>query len=613
MSIIKNRAVRVWVAACAPGALGAARRAGLLLALALLAGCTPPGPRALLEGKRLLEQGQYPQAIQKLRKATELLGGTNAVAWGYLGLAYQHDGRAAEAEWAYLRALEHNRDLSEVRFNLGCLRLEQNKLEAAKADLTACTLASPNAPQAFLKLGSAQLRSREPSAAEKSFSEALQLNPNSPEAWNGLGLARLQRGRVAEAAQCFESALKQQPDYPPALLNLAIVAHQYLRDRQLALQRYREYLAIEPTPANAEALAPTVRQLEQELTPPVRRAPTNALAQLNAKSALPRPPATNLTRAASAPKAGSAAVPPRPVATNVPKPAPVVATATPAVPQAAKAPAEPVSKRTPDLPQAPAQSQVPPTEPLVTTSSVPAGVAAPKPAKRGFFERMNPLNLFRSTEKTPARTTPLGSPGGRPPQPEPASPGATAAEPTDTSPSARPSKGPPGRYAYRLPTAPVPGNRPEAERSFAQGVQAQQAHRLPEAIQAYRTATRQDPSLFEAHYNLGLVAAEAGNLPLALASYESALAIQPRSLDARYNFALALKEANCPNDAVREFQKVLAYYPNEARAHLALGNLYAQQLAQPAKARQHYRKLLEVDPQHPQADAIRYWLTANPP
>ena len=94
-----------------------------------------------------------------------------------------------------------------------------------------------------------QLRAREPSAAEKSFNEALRLSPQNPEALNGLGLARLQRGRAAEAAQCFDSALKQQPDYRPALLNLAIVSHQYLKDRQLALEKYREYLALKPTPA----------------------------------------------------------------------------------------------------------------------------------------------------------------------------------------------------------------------------------------------------------------------------------------------------------------------------------------------------------------------------
>jgi tetratricopeptide (TPR) repeat protein len=144
-------------------------------------------------------------------------------------------------------------------------------------------------------------------------------------------------------------------------------------------------------------------------------------------------------------------------------------------------------------------------------------------------------------------------------------------------------------------------------------VQAQQAHRLPEAVQAYRLAAQQDPSLFEAHYNLGLAATEAGNLPAALAAYEDALAVQPHSLDARYNFALVLKQANYLVDAVNELERVLASYPNESRAHLALGNLYAQQFHLPARARQHYLRVLEVEPHHPQGGAIRYWLAANPP
>jgi hypothetical protein len=48
------------------------------------------------------------------------------------------------------------------------------------------------------------------------------------------------------------------------------------------------------------------------------------------------------------------------------------------------------------------------------------------------------------------------------------------------------------------------------------------------------------------------------------------------------------------------------------RAHFALANLYSQQLGQPGKARAHYLRLLELDPQHPQATAVRYWLEANP-
>jgi Tfp pilus assembly protein PilF len=97
-----------------------------------------------------------------------------------------------------------------------------------------------------------------------------------------------------------------------------------------------------------------------------------------------------------------------------------------------------------------------------------------------------------------------------------------------------------------------------------------------------------------------------------LTAYENALAVRPESVDARYNFALMLKQANYLTDASNELEKVLAKRPNESRAHLALANLCAQQLHQPARARHHYLKVLENDPHNLQADAIRFWLANNP-
>jgi tetratricopeptide (TPR) repeat protein len=155
-------------------------------------------------------------------------------------------------------------------------------------------------------------------------------------------------------------------------------------------------------------------------------------------------------------------------------------------------------------------------------------------------------------------------------------------------------------------------NRAQAERLFADGRRAQQAHRLTDAINSYRAAAQQDPTYFEACYNLASVNGEAGDLPGAIAAYESALAIRPDSLDARYNLALVLKQNNDFTRSVNEFEKLLEKYPIDSRSHLALGNLYAQQLHDPAKARQHYLKVLETDPHNPQASTIRFWLTSNP-
>ena len=132
-------------------------------------------------------------------------------------------------------------------------------------------------------------------------------------------------------------------------------------------------------------------------------------------------------------------------------------------------------------------------------------------------------------------------------------------------------------------------------------------------MQDYTQAVQADPTYFEAQFNLGSAAAGAGSPGQALLVYENCLALRPDSVDARYNFALVLKRMNYFTDAAQELEKILADNPQEVRAHLAAGNLYADQLHQPAQARGHYSKVLELDPKNPKATAIRFWLVSNPP
>lgn len=250
-----------------------------LLAVALVAGCTPPGPRALLKGKRLIETGNYSQAIERLTFATRLMP-TNAQAWNYLGLACHYAGASSNAQNAYLAALKCDPDLTEVHFNLGCLWLETRHLDGARNEFTTYTLRRPNNADGFVKLGTVEMlearsrtvtaRMRDLDASEKNFNEALRLASQYPEALNGLGLVRLQRGHSVEAAQCFNAAVHQQATYAPAVLNLAVVYQQNLHDARAALQKYREYAALKPPPEEATALGAVVRQLEQELNPSAR-------------------------------------------------------------------------------------------------------------------------------------------------------------------------------------------------------------------------------------------------------------------------------------------------------------------------------------------------------
>ncbi|PYK62791.1 MAG: hypothetical protein DME21_05210, partial [Verrucomicrobia bacterium] len=472
-------------------------------------------------------------------------------------------------------------------------------------------------------------------AAEKNFRQAVKLNPRSAEAWNGLGLVQTQRRRYQEACQQFNAALRAQPEYAPALLNAAIVSHQYLNGRALALQKYQEYLAFQPQSPNSAGVRQIVNQLELELRPPARQVPTNPPPQA---AALPQPapaaPTTNKpTPNASANKSlaasstqAAAAPPPRTNPVTSAPPTRVVAATSPPPAKSESPPAPPpkveVVRLTEEEPIRPArdadlnsESRSPSTtsrKPAVTnaapdSTSTSAG-GEPTRQKNGFTSRLNPRNWFRPKEK-PASPISSSADSSRSLAGGEENKVTTVARATRPAASARSVI---ERYKYRSPALPKSGNRAEAERLLTQGVQAQERNRLGEAIEAYRQAAKTDPTFFDAQYNRGVAAYEAGDLPQCLLAYECALAINPVSVKARFNFAVALQKANYPRDAADELEKLLANNPSEPRAHFALANLYAQQLDQPSKARDHYLRLLELEPQHPQATAVRYWLEANP-
>jgi tetratricopeptide (TPR) repeat protein len=260
----------------------------------LLMGCQPNGPKALLEGQDLINQGKYTQAIQRLKTASELIP-QNPQVWNYLGLAYHGNGNGAEAATAYQRALSLDRNLSPVYFNLGNLYLEENKLAESIATLSTFTVLQPNNADGWIKLGTAQLRARRPDEAEKSLHRALALSPRDPEVQNDLGLVHLQRKRPREAMQAFNLAIQYQTNYAPAVLNQAIVAQYQFGTKATALERYHRYLALRPD--QAIEINPVIKQLESELAPKTLPV-TNSIAQMLAARRTNAAP-TNLAQTAN--------------------------------------------------------------------------------------------------------------------------------------------------------------------------------------------------------------------------------------------------------------------------------------------------------------------------
>ena len=550
--------------------------------LLILSGCTPAGPRALLKGRKYLDHGDYAAAAAQLKTATTLLA-TNAAAWNYYGVALHRAGQPDEAVNAYKRALELDRDLLEARLNLGTLLLEQNRADEAKTEFTAFTLRRPNDAAGWLKLGTAQLKLGETVPAERCFSTVLALKTGEAEAYNGLGLARIQRGKPRDAAQFFSAAVQAKADYAAAILNLATVSQQYLHDNKTALENYRAYLALSPKPANYDDVNALANSLEPSLAP--APAPVAVVTKPNS------PVAVALTEPKPVTKVAPAVQPKPPTPTRAPTTVASAGTHNSQTPRTASnvsgnAQVVQVAPE-PKIVATPIASR-PAPEPVVMTP-----VPEP-PAKAGFWHRVfSPAKPEVHAEAI----TPLPGNTVKPAKPVVIIPPAPVEFP---------------RYNYLSPRRPQAGDRRAATGAFTQARLAEQNENWEAALAAYRQAAALDAAWFEAQYNAGVIAHRLRNYSAALGNYEAALALQPDSVDARYNFALALKASGYVPDAADELKKILAANPAEVRAHLALANLCAQSLHDPAQARRHYQKVLELDPTNAQAADIRFWLAANP-
>lgn len=668
---------------------------GLIL-VANLTGCTPAGPRALLDGERLIRAGKYSQAIEKLQVATQLLP-SNAQAWNHLGLAYHKAAQPNNALKAYEQARRCDLNLTPVRYNLGCLLLEQNNLQPAIAELTAYTLLQEDSVDGWLKLATAQLRARQWDAAERNYRKALQLKDELPAAWNSLGVIQMERKRPKDALHSFSLALQKQPGYAPALLNSAIVYEHHVNNPSLALQKYQEYLQLKPVPSEAGLVQEIVRRLGTELSsaaqrqqremaaaarhtsePLVTQPVHHAVTDRAGGDVANRPPATSRrqdiaievvkavappVKAQSAPepeKTEPLTAPEQPFETlladavrtstvSEPPPVEIAATERPrevaAPPQSqpirpnaaenateAQPPAktdivqleeEPPLRLPEDRP--PAQAPQPLPVHVSQPRQLPAQVDSPRQQsdadplvrmelpreKPSVIDRLNPTTWFRNRRRPQPDSVPVDALPEKRAESGSNRLYALARSPARNAPEQQASVYA-QRYSYRSPAKPAPGDRFKAQSFFAQAVQAHRDGRLGEAISNYDQATTHDPAFFEAHYNLGLAAYESKNWPLSLSAYETALSINSTSANCRYNFALALQQAGYYQDAADQLEQLVIQHPSEARAHLTLASLYAEELAKPLLARPHYRKVLELAPQHGQAPAIRYWLTANP-
>ena len=629
------------------------------------AGCMPPGPAALLKGEALLNRGEFPAAIRKLRQATELLA-KDPRSWNLLALAYHRSGKAKEAEQAYRKSLALNSDFAAARYNLGCLLLENGRFAEATTQFNHGENLAKDDPKIWAKRGTAQLGERKWEEAEESYKAALKQNSDLPEAWNGLGLIHAKRGQPQKAWDSFEKAIEKNEKYAPAFLNQAVILQSQAMQRQAsdkqwrqhlsrARSKYHRFLQWAPPSDLYDSVKELTKGIEEALRTPkpaVVAAKTSKPPSEDVDASSPQPLSESEDIASAKTAESSASSPP---AQGI-APVEEIAAAEEASPSDSpssqpnsqevgeiasleKAPGE--KSRQPEKP-----SETDPTEnaeEVLETAGDPKEEAmkiaevVPKiaPAPPVVFEEAKTeSSQFEPPAELPeedsldgqwrtvsVRRSGFGVPIGRIGRRLFGSSKADDSSPAEL-PESAPSLETPSRraearwvagtpYIYQSPAAPQAGDRKKANPHYQKGNREYQAGRISEAILAYREAVAIDPAFFEAYYNWGLSALRAEFTEDALQSYEWALSIRPSHRNARYNFALALKKGRHFKESVSELQTVIGSHPNDVNAHFELAKLYANQLGNAEAARRHYKRVLELNPSHPQAVLIRYRLSAE--
>ena len=113
-----------------------------------------------------------------------------------------------------------------------------------------------------------------------------------------------------------------------------------------------------------------------------------------------------------------------------------------------------------------------------------------------------------------------------------------------------------------------------AQTTPAEAQTLEQQGRLPEAAEAWRAITQQNPKDAGAFASLGIVLAKQQRYEEAIAAYKQALSLDPKLPNIELNLGLAeFKQGNF-QAAIEPFRAVLAGEPGNAQARTLLGLSY---------------------------------------
>lgn len=123
------------------------------------------------------------------------------------------------------------------------------------------------------------------------------------------------------------------------------------------------------------------------------------------------------------------------------------------------------------------------------------------------------------------------------------------------------------------------------------------------ALQVFQRGLAAVPNSPELNYNTALALAMSDQAPASVALFERALQLNPRYLEARENLAGVLASLGRFDASVQQFRLAIEQSPNDAQTRLLLVRALLGQ-GERAQARAELEKLLQIEPDNPEARAL---------
>jgi tetratricopeptide (TPR) repeat protein len=136
--------------------------------------------------------------------------------------------------------------------------------------------------------------------------------------------------------------------------------------------------------------------------------------------------------------------------------------------------------------------------------------------------------------------------------------------------------------------ASIPSRTPTAKEWFELATELERSS-PQEAQRAYHQALELDPTLADAHVNLGRLYQEAERPVQAEAHYRAAIRHAPDDPIPHFNLAALFDDLGRPHDAIRSYNQAITRDPNSADAHYNLGLIY-EKLGKRSEAIKHLSK-----------------------